>query len=202
MSTSPTGPVRPARLAGFILLGVAVVAVGLGIFALADSASGQTASQPPTSVTSPETVPVTTPKPTTTVKPTTTTAAPTTTTTAPTTSYPAGQTTTVIPAPPANTAPAAPPPVMVRVYNNSTIKGLAAEAAADLKNAGFDVVEVGNYSQGIVPATTAYYSPAPGEQQTAQAIAAKYSMRVLPRFQGIADASPGVIVIVTNNFKG
>ena len=203
MSASPTGPVRPARLAGFILLGVAVVAVGLGIFALADSASGQTTSSGPTSqVTAPETITTTTAKPTTTTaKPTTTTAAPTTTP-SPTSSYPSGQTTTVVPAPPASTGPAAPPPVPVRVYNNGTIKGLAARATADLQNAGFDVVETGNYSQGNIPTSTVYYSPTPGEQDTAQAIAQKFGMRVQPRFPGIADASPGVIVIITNDFKG
>jgi hypothetical protein len=199
VSTSPSGPVRPARLAGFILLGVAVVAVGLGIFALADSASGQTASPSTNTVTAPETISPTTAKQTTTAKPTTS-AAPSTT--APSTSYPSGQTTTVLAAPGATTSPTGPPPVMVRVYNNSYIKNLAAQAAADLRNAGFDVVQIGGYSQGIIPASTAYYSPLPGEQQTAEAIAQRYSMRALPRFPGIADASPGVIVIVTKDFKG
>jgi hypothetical protein len=182
---------------------VAVVAVGLGIFALADSAAGQTASSGPTSqVTAPETISTTTPKPTT-PKPTTTTPEPTTTTPSPTTSYPSGQTTTVIPAPPVNTGPAAPPPVQVRVYNNGTIKGLAARATADLQANGFDVVETGNYAQGNIPTSTVYYTPAaPGEQDTAQAIGQKFGMRVQPRFPGIADASPGVIVIITNDFKG
>jgi hypothetical protein len=200
VSASPTGPVRPARLAGFILLGVAVVAVGLGIFALADSAAGQTSSSGPTSaVTAPETIPHTT----TTPKPTTTTAPPTTTTTtAPTTSFPSGQTTTVVPAPPVDTGPPAPPPVQVRIYNNSKIQGLAARAEADLTAAGFDVVAISGYSQGIIPTSTVYYTSAPGEQDTAQQIGQKFGMRVEPRFPGIADASPGVIVIVTKDFKG
>jgi hypothetical protein len=198
VSASPTGPVRPARLAGFILLGVAVVAVGLGIFALADSASGQTTSSGPTSgVTAPETIPHTT-----TVPKTTTTAPPTTTTTAPTSSFPSGQTTTVVPAPPVNTGPPAPPPVQVRVYNNSKIQGLAARAAAELTSDGFDVVAVSGYDQGIVPTSTVYYTSAPGEQDTAQQIGQKLGLRVEPRFPGIADASPGVIVIVTKDFKG
>lgn len=199
MSASPTGPIRPARLAGFILLGVAVVAVGLGIFALADSASGQTSSAPPTSqVTAPETITTTTAKPT-----TTTTTPPPTTTTAPTTSFPSGQTTTVVAPPPANTGPPAPPPVQVRVYDNGTIPKAAARAAGDLQADGFNVVQVGNYAQGNIPTTTVYYTSAPGEQDTAQAIASKFGWRVAPRFPGIADASPGVIVIITNDaFKG
>ncbi|HEY2564756.1 MAG TPA: LytR C-terminal domain-containing protein [Acidimicrobiales bacterium] len=182
---------------------MAVVAVGLGIFALADSAAGQTTSSGPTSqVTAPETISTTTTKPTT-PKPTTTTPKPTTTTPSPTTSYPSGQTTTVIPAPPVNTGPAAPPPIQVRVYNNGTIKGLAARATADLQANWFDVVETGNYSQGNIPTSTVYFTPsAPGEQDTAQAIGQKFGMRVQPRFPGIADASPGVIVIITNDFKG
>jgi hypothetical protein len=198
VSASPTGPVRPARLAGFILLGVAVIAVGLGIFALADSASGQTTSSGPTSqVTAPETIPHTTTQPSTTTK-----APPTTTTTTPPTStYPSGQTTTVVPAPPVTTGPPAPPQVQVRVYNHSTIQGLAARAAADLTAAGYNVVSVSGYT-GDIPTSTVYYSPAPGEQDAAQQIGQKFGMRVEPRFPGIADASPGVIVIVTKDFKG
>lgn len=196
MSASPTGPIRPARLAGFVLLGVAVVAVGLGIFALADSASGQTSSSPPTSQhTAPETITTTTAKPTT----PTTTAAPTTTTPPPTTSYPSGQTTTVVAAPPPNTGPPAPPPVPVRVYDNGTIPKAGARAAAALQADGFDVVQVGNYAQGDIPTTTVYYTSAPGEQDTAQAIGQKFGWRVAPRFPGIADASPGVIVMITND---
>lgn len=35
--------------------------------------------------------------------------------------------------------------VEVRVYNNSTIRGLAARVARDLTAAGWTVVDVGNY---------------------------------------------------------
>lgn len=185
---------RPARLAGFILLGVAVVAVGLGIFALADSAAGQTSTSGPTSqVTAPETFTPTTTKST---PPKTTTAAPSTTP-SPTTTVPAGPTTTVIPPP---SGPPAPPPVQVRVYDNGTIPKAGARAAADLTNDGFDVVQVANYAQGNIPTTTVYYTPGiQGEQDTAQAIGQKFKWRVQPRFPGIADASPGVIVIITND---
>lgn len=194
---------RPARLAAFGLIGVAVVALGLGVFSVvANSASQSAQGHPPTPPTS-STGPATSPHPTT----ATPTRPPThPTTAAPTTSYPSGQTTTVAPPPQPGTTGGQPgqvsvPQVGVRVYNNSMIVGLAQRAAADLRAAGFNVVLVGSYSQGIIPTTTAYYSPAPGEQAVATQIGQQFGMQVRPRFPGIAFASPGVIVIVTNDFQ-
>lgn len=91
--------------------------------------------------------------------------------------------------------------VVVRVYNNSTIHGLAATAAEDFRAAGWNVAEVSNYSAGIIPVTTAYYRPGTDEETAAKALAAEFGMRVEARFDGIKDASPGVIVIVTNNYQ-
>jgi hypothetical protein len=87
-----------------------------------------------------------------------------------------------------------------RVYNNSTIHGLAARAATDLRAAGWPVVEVSNYAGGRIPTTTVYYQESTDQRAIAEAIGAKFGMRVEPRFPGIADASPGVIVIVTNDY--
>ena len=89
----------------------------------------------------------------------------------------------------------------VRVYNNSTIRGLAARAARDLSAAGWTVVEVGNYPWGIIPTTTVYYQEGTDERAGAEAIASEFGMRAEPRFPGIANASPGIIVIVTNNYR-
>jgi LytR cell envelope-related transcriptional attenuator len=88
----------------------------------------------------------------------------------------------------------------VRVYNNSTIRGLAARAARDLTAAGWTVVEVGNYALGTIPVTTVYYQDGTGQQASAQALGAEFKMRVEPRFAGLANAGPGLIVIVTNNY--
>jgi LytR cell envelope-related transcriptional attenuator len=88
----------------------------------------------------------------------------------------------------------------VRVYNNSTIRGLAARAAGDLGAAGWTVVEVGNYARGIIPTTTVYYQEDTGERADAEAIAAAFGMRVEPRFPGISHVGPGVVVIVTNDY--
>jgi hypothetical protein len=185
----------PVRLAGFVLIGVAVVAVGLGVFALTSNGTPQSQGRPP-SVT-PTTPP---PATTTTTKPPPKTT--TTTTGAPTTTSPFGQTTTVAPPPTTTTGPKTlEQTVPVRVYNNSKIKNLAATAGAEIAAAGFNVVEIGSYSSGIIPVSTVYYSPLPGEHQIANEIGHDFNLRVEPRFAGIADASPGVIVIVTKNFS-
>jgi hypothetical protein len=89
----------------------------------------------------------------------------------------------------------------VRVYNNSTIRGLAARAARDLRAAGWTVVEIGNYADGIIPTSTAYYQEGTDQKAAAEALGAEFGMRVEPRFPGIANASPGVIVIVTNDYS-
>lgn len=88
----------------------------------------------------------------------------------------------------------------VRVYNNSTIRGLAARAAEDLTAAGWTVVEVGNYAQGAIPTTTAYYQEGIDQRDDAEALGAEFGMRVEPRFPGIANADSGLIVIVTNDY--
>ncbi|AUS78507.1 hypothetical protein C1701_09130 [Actinoalloteichus sp. AHMU CJ021] len=88
----------------------------------------------------------------------------------------------------------------LRVYNNSTVRGLANRAAGDFRDSGWDVSEVGNYSSGVIPSTTIYYRPGTPEEQLAGEIGAAFGIPVEPRFDGIRDAAPGVIVIVTNNY--
>lgn len=92
--------------------------------------------------------------------------------------------------------------VSVRVYNNSSVTGLASRAADDLRANGWNVVATGNYSDGVVYTTTAYFRTGTNEEAAAQAIGQEFGMRVEPRFEGIADASPGVIVIVTKDYRG
>lgn len=92
--------------------------------------------------------------------------------------------------------------VTVRVYNNSTIKGLAERAAQDMRDLGWTVSQVGNYPNGRIATTTVYYRPGAPEQAAAAEMGREFGMRVLPRFPGIAQASPGVIVILTRDFHG
>lgn len=96
------------------------------------------------------------------------------------------------------TATAHPP---VRVYNNSTITGLAAHAADDFRSDGWQVQQVSNYASGIIAASTVYYRPGTAEQSAASSLASQFGLRVEPRFAGIDDATPGLIVIVTNNYQ-
>jgi hypothetical protein len=49
-----------------------------------------------------------------------------------------------------------PPDVYVEVYNNTSISGLAAATAAELQDAGWQVVGVDNW-RGDIPASTVYY---------------------------------------------
>ncbi|MGH3868609.1 MAG: LytR C-terminal domain-containing protein [Pseudonocardiaceae bacterium] len=88
----------------------------------------------------------------------------------------------------------------VRVYNNSTARGLAARAARDLTAAGWTVVEVGNYARGTILTTTAYYQEGTDQRAAAQSLGAQFRMRVEPRFPGIVNSGPGLIVIVTNDY--
>ena len=92
--------------------------------------------------------------------------------------------------------------ISVRVYNNSTTKGLAHRAADDFRNAGYDVPEAGNYPFGKIATTTVYYRPGTPEQSQAEEIAAKFGARAEARFEGLQDATPGVIAIITDDYKG
>jgi LytR cell envelope-related transcriptional attenuator len=88
--------------------------------------------------------------------------------------------------------------VPVRVLNNSTVSGLAAQTAKTLESDGWTVGETGNYSDGSVSATTVYFtSSSPTEKQAATEIAATLGVTAEPRFAGIVSAPPGVIVIIT-----
>lgn len=94
------------------------------------------------------------------------------------------------------------PKIVVRVYNNSTIKGLANRAADEFRQAGYDVPEVGNYAGGTIYTTTIYFRPGTEEEAQARDVAAHFGARVEPRFEGIQQSSPGVIAIITNDYKG
>ncbi|TNC28095.1 LytR C-terminal domain-containing protein [Amycolatopsis alkalitolerans] len=196
---------RPMRLAGVVLLVIAAGAAIVGIVTAVSGGGPSNTAQPSSSAAPPPSGPGGSAAP-----PTASSAAPPTTTTAgppPATSQPASPpgASATQPAPPNGGVPVGQAEakwVPVRVYNNSTIKGLAARAADDLRAGGWNVAEVSNYPYGIIPTTTAYYTPGTDEETAARAIAAAYNMQAAPRFEGIQNASPGVIVIVTNDYQG
>jgi hypothetical protein len=197
---------------GLALLGVGAVAALIGVASLVGGGGGgsPTAEGPaPTSAVAPaeptttgaNPAPVAPPAP----APTTPAPAPPAVTAAPNdVAIPSFGAT---PSPPKAAAPAPAPaarPVAkqpVRVYNNSTIKGLAARAAEDVKAQGWPVESVANYSQGIIPASTVYYRQGTPEEASAQALGRALGVRVEPRFAGLNEATPGLILIVTNNYK-
>lgn len=192
-----TGARRPLRSAGWTMLGLAVAAALVGLVLLvtggaeppADGSSAaasdpapENASATPSPAPSPPMVTTATGIPTVTSEPGPTTLGP------------------IAAAPPGSGAsPSRPARGETRVYNNSTITGLAARAANDLDAAGWTVVEVDNY-RGLIPTTTVYYQEGTDQRRIAEAIGAEFGMRVEPRFVGIEDAKPGVIVIVTNDY--
>ncbi|TCP56604.1 LytR cell envelope-related transcriptional attenuator [Tamaricihabitans halophyticus] len=92
--------------------------------------------------------------------------------------------------------------VPLRVYNNSTIRGLADNAASDFRGAGWNVTQVGNYGSGTIPESTAYFRPGTSEEAAAKQLAFNFGLRAEPRFDGIKDSGSGVIVIVTSNYEG
>jgi hypothetical protein len=201
--TSPESPSssHPARAAGFALLGVALIALVIGVATLFTGGDSGTNNAEGTSTPPGPSTPASTPGPaSSTEAPAGSTAPPatTTTTTPPATSTPPPAAGTTTPPPPVT--PAAKPPV--RIYNNSTIAGLAARASDDVKRSGWEVAETGNYSQGQIPTTTVYFRPGTEEEASAKQLASVMQARVEERFDGIQTAHAGIIVIVTNDYKG
>ncbi|MCI2422588.1 LytR C-terminal domain-containing protein [Saccharopolyspora sp. K220] len=194
-----TGPAK-AKIIGFGLIGLGAIAGVVGIATLFSSGDPSNSAQP---------------------------LPPESSTNAPVTSFaPSPPSSPVLPPPPSATPPVIPesPPVvppqtapnqdlpvgsgdaaakiLVRVYNNSTISGLAHRAAEDFRLAGYEVPEVGNYSAGRIPTTTIYFRPGLDEERQAKDLAARVGARAEPRFDGIQDATPGLIAIITNDYKG
>ena len=105
-------------------------------------------------------------------------------------------TATSSPAAPTSAEPA--PRAQVRVFNISEVAGAANGAAERLRQAEWDVVEVGNLpAPPEVAATTVYFGEAEGEQQSAEDVGKLLEAPVLPRIPEVAEQPPGVVVLVT-----
>ena len=194
-SPQPGSRSRPLRVAGLALLGVALGALIVGLITAGSPRGGGGNAAPTTAPTTGTGGPTGAPTPTVTPEPSPspTTAPPA----APPVAPPAAPTTAPpVPAPTPTPAPTAP----IRVYNNSTITGLAAIAADDFRRNGWQVTEVANYPNARIPTSTVYFRPGTTEEAAARRLAARFNLRVEPRFEGIAGASPGLVVIVTNDY--
>ena len=93
--------------------------------------------------------------------------------------------------------PAQPAKADVRVYNISDVAGAAEGTANRLREDGWNVTETGNLTLDGVTATTVYFSDAPGEKESADAVGALLQAPVEPRHPALAEQPPGVIVAVT-----
>jgi hypothetical protein len=201
MTTPDSGSTRPLRVAGVALLGVAAVALIIGLVTMLGSngdgrADGNGEARPPEpTATTSSSRPGNPPSSASTSK-----SVPATTTTTTTTSRPTTTTTTSQTRPPGDGNGEPGKSVPVRVLNNSKIKGLAATAADDLRADGWQVTEVGNYSATNVPETTVYFRPGTAEEAAARALAAEFGLTVAPRMDTLADQPAGVIVIVTSSY--
>ncbi|MET8852947.1 LytR C-terminal domain-containing protein [Amycolatopsis sp. NPDC004625] len=200
-----SGMSRPMKAAGVALVGVAIIAAVIGGITALGGGNGSneagpsgTPTQPGSSSAPPSASSSATP-------PSTSTTAGSSSSTPPSPTSPA-------PGGPGSTAPGQPGQpggdqqasnkwVTVRVFNNSTIKGLADRAAEDFRGGGWNVNEVSNYSQGIIPTTTAFFRPGTDEEAAAKQLAQEFGIKAEPRFEGIQSASPGVIVIVTKEYQ-
>ncbi|RSD20293.1 LytR family transcriptional regulator [Amycolatopsis eburnea] len=191
------------KAAGVALIGVAVVAAVVGGITALSGDGANEAGPSGTSSTSPGTSGGTSAPPATssTATPPSTSANPTSPTPPSPTTPPPGQPTQGQPGQPGGDQQASNKWVTVRVFNNSTIKGLADRAAEDFRGSGWNVNEVSNYSQGVIPTTTAFYRPGTDEEAAAKQLAQEFGIKAEPRFPGIESASPGVIVIVTKEYQ-
>jgi len=88
----------------------------------------------------------------------------------------------------------------VVVLNNSTISGLAAQVASELRSKGWHIKSVGN-QQGIIPVTTLYF--ASGERAAALHLASEFSQiqRVRSAAQaGITSYGNNLTLVVTRDW--
>ena len=93
------------------------------------------------------------------------------------------------------------------VLNNTSIHGLAQQAAQRFESGGWTITMYGDY-QNDIASTCAYYDPAaPGAQAAAEALQAQYPAikRVAPRFTPDAGAQPlpsgPVVVVLTDDYS-
>ncbi|MEB3031282.1 LytR C-terminal domain-containing protein [[Mycobacterium] nativiensis] len=84
----------------------------------------------------------------------------------------------------------------VRVYNISETAGLAGRTADQLREAGWNVTDVGNLELPEVTVTTVYFSDAEGEHDSANSVAEVLHAAVEPRIPDVAEQPPGIIVVV------
>jgi hypothetical protein len=183
-----------ARLVGVLvaLVGVALLVVGVVALGGGDSGSGAAPAPVTPSISSAPSGPSS--------APTRTSAGPTRTSAAPRTTTPPPRTTVVPPPSPPRATSAA--RAALTVLNNSTIRGLADQAAAQVQDRGWQVAQVGNFA-GRLAVTTVYYTPGDGAgQAAANELAREFPQidQVLPRYAGLPPTPAGIVLVVTKDW--
>ncbi|MGB3443554.1 MAG: LytR C-terminal domain-containing protein [Actinophytocola sp.] len=195
MTSPDSGSTRPLRVAGVALLGVAAVALVIGLISVFGGsgdgrAEGGGERPPEPTSTTQSSLPGNPPSSTSTSK-----------SVPPTTTKPSSPTTTTTRTrPPGDNNGEPEKSVPVRVLNNSKIKGLAATAKSDLEADGWQVVSVGNYSATNLPETTVFFRPGTEEEAAARALASTFGLAAEPRLDTLADQPAGVLVVVTSDY--
>ncbi|MCX5041931.1 LytR C-terminal domain-containing protein [Aldersonia sp. NBC_00410] len=203
MSTpNPASSGPPLRALAMVLIALAILFAGLGALSWS-SESDDDASAAAATTTAANTQPMASPRATTSVAPaaattdeeadeasttTTRSSAPTTTSGASATSTRASATSTAS----ADVVSSVP----VRVLNNSSVSGLAASTASELRGEGWTVSQTGNYSDTQIAQNTVYYGDGPGEKEAATMIAEQIGATTAPSTGGIGD---GVTVILSGD---
>lgn len=200
MTSPESGSTRPLRVAGVALLGVAAVALVIGLVTMFGGngdgrADGNGEERPPEQTETTTTRPPPPGNPPSSAS--TSKSVPPTTTTTTTEGSPPPTSGTV---PPGDGNGEPEKSVPVRVLNNSKIRGLAATAADDLRADGWKVTEVGNYSATNLPETTVFFRPNTNEEAAARALATEFGLTAQPRIDTLANQPAGVIVVVTNDY--
>lgn len=197
-----SGP--PLRAFAMVLISLAILFAGIGFASLGGSDDNSAAPAPATTTTTTAAAAAPAPAGTAGAQPSRPAAAASATgpaTTGPATTESAAPTTSAAASTSQSSALAdtsASVSAPIRVYNNSTVAGLAAQTASFLEDEGFAISETGNYSEGLLTSTAVYYGTTPGEQQVATEVAEALGVSAQPRFEGIRNAPAGVIVIVTS----
>ncbi len=185
VGSSFAGPAGARLLGGlFALAGIALLVVGVLALRGGDDAPPGAAPAPATTASQPAE----------TTGPSTATAS-----TPPPTPPPTTVPTTVVP-PPSSPALARVP---LTVLNNSTIAGLADQAAAAAERRGWQVAQIGNFA-GRLPVTTAYYTAGnAAEERAARQLAAEFPQvgQVLPRYPGLPPTPAGIVLVVTRDWS-
>jgi hypothetical protein len=180
-----------ARLVGVLVALAGVALLIVGVVALGGGGSGSSGAAPAPATPSVSTAPSTAPSATRSTPPTRTSAAPRPSATPPRTVAPPAS-------PPATSAARAP----LTVLNNSTIRGLADRAAAQVQDRGWQVAQVGNFA-GRLAVTTAYYTPGDAAGQAAALeLAREFPQvdQVLPRYAGLPPTPAGIVLVVTKDW--